>query len=402
MIKPEQTEMSASSSIPESLLGGRSPKQFLEEFWQKKPLLIRGALPDFESPISPEELAGLSLEDEAESRLIVERGGEYPWQLRHGPFAEDDFQELPETHWTLLVQEVDQWVPAVARLLEHFKFVPRWRIDDVMVSFAPDGGNVGAHVDNYDVFLLQAAGQREWRINTTPLHEEHLVPGLDVSMLADFEADQSWTLNPGDMLYLPPRIPHHGIAVGDCMTFSIGFRAPSHEELLAGLLGRAIETVDPTDRYADPDLQPARDPGLISGDALQRVRTLLDGILSDENVLRWFGALVTEPTRAEFVLPAERDRTAEDLREEIESGARLDRVDGNRFAYATDGAGQTLLFAHGQIVPITSDAAFAGPLLAGYEQLDHRSLADHLANDAFLALLTGLVNEGHLVVAEAE
>lgn len=382
-----------------TLLGGRTPEDFLGEYWQKRPLLIRDALPGFQAPITPEELAGLSLEPEAESRLILERGGEYPWQLRHGPFEEDDFETLPESHWTLLVQEVDQWVPGVAALLENFSFLPRWRMDDVMVSFAPDGGNVGAHIDNYDVFLLQGLGKREWRIGAEPVSGETLLPDLDVSMLADFEPDETWILKPGDMLYLPPRIAHHGIAIGDCMTFSIGFRAPSHEEILSGLLARAIELVDPNDRYGDPDLKPVADPGLISSDAVRRVRELIENVLSGENVRLWFGSMVTEPKGSEYVLPSEREWTEGEILQAIHAGAILDRVDANRFAYVTKDDGSVVLFAHGEIEPIEVEAAFAAPLLTGFGKLDQARLADHLHNRAFLGLLTRLVNAGHLAVA---
>ena len=380
----------------ETLLGGRSAAEFLREYWQKKPLLIRGAIPDFESPISPEELAGLALEEDAEARLILEKGGDHPWQLRHGPFEEDDFLALSETHWTLLVQEVDQWVPEVADLLQRFQFIPKWRIDDVMVSFAPDKGNVGAHVDNYDVFLLQASGKREWRIHSTPVDEETIVPDLDVRMLSDFEPDEVWTLEAGDMLYLPPRVPHHGIAVGDCMTFSIGFRAPSHEELLSALLARALEDVDPAARYSDPDLELQDHPALISETAIQRVREILVTALTKQNIARWFGELVTESKRPEYLLSSEKRWSPEELVEEIRAGARLERVSPDLFAYTETGG--TILFAHGEAIPIDNDHEFAAPLLAGSKPLNSETLSAHFGNASFTALLTKVVNLGHLVL----
>lgn len=379
-----------------TLLGGRTAAEFLREYWQKKPLLIRQAIPNFESPVSPEELAGLALEEDAEARLILEKGGDHPWQLRHGPFDEEDFLALPETNWTLLVQEVDQWVPAIAELLDRFQFIPKWRIDDVMVSFAPDKGSVGAHVDNYDVFLLQAAGKREWRINASPVDEERIVPDLEVRMLGDFEPDEVWILEPGDMLYLPPRVPHHGIAVGDCMTFSVGFRAPSHEELLSTLLGRALEEVDPAAHYGDPDLELQDDPALISDKAVQRVRRILNALLTDENLTRWFGELVTKPKGAEFLLPSEESWTAEGLLEAIRGGASLERVSPNLFAYAE--ASDTILFAHGEAIPLDDDHRFAARLLAGSTPLTREQLTPHLDDTSFTALLAQLVNLGHLVV----
>ena len=172
--------------IPLQLLGGITAREFLRDYWQKKPLLIRQAIPDFESPIDADELAGLALEEEVESRLVIEHG-ERPWELRRGPFAEDEFSKLPEREWTLLVQAVDQFVPEVSELLEHFRFLPSWRIDDVMISFAAPGGGVGPHFDNYDVFLLQGHGKRNWKIGQMCDSESPLLPHADLRILAGFQ-----------------------------------------------------------------------------------------------------------------------------------------------------------------------------------------------------------------------
>ncbi len=174
------------SDIPLQILGGISAREFLRDYWQKKPLLIRQAIPSFESPVSPDELAGLSLEEEVESRMVIEHG-DSPWELRRGPFGEDTYQDLPERNWTLLVQAVDQLVPEVADLIEHFRFLPNWRIDDVMISFAAPGGGVGPHYDNYDVFLLQAQGQRRWRVGQMCDSDSPLLPHADLRILADFQ-----------------------------------------------------------------------------------------------------------------------------------------------------------------------------------------------------------------------
>ncbi|MFB6273326.1 MAG: cupin domain-containing protein, partial [Salinibacter sp.] len=251
------------STAPTSaVLGDRSPADFLDTYWQTRPLVVRDALPNFRSPLSPEELAGLACEEDVESRIVLEEGGEHPWELRHGPFLSEDFLELPETHWTLLVQEVDRLIPEVGALLDHFRFLPDWRLDDVMVSYAPTHGTVGPHVDNYDVFLLQGAGHRRWKIGTAPVEDDEIVPGLDVRILADFEADEEFVLGPGDLLYLPPRVAHYGVSTDDaCMTYSIGFRAPRHQDLVANFLQHAVDTIDPDARYSDPDLTPVDHPG---------------------------------------------------------------------------------------------------------------------------------------------
>lgn len=381
-------------SIPSTLLGDCSPAEFLDEYWQKKPLLVRGALPAFRSPLAPEELAGLACEEGVESRLILEEGGDYPWQLRYGPFVEEDFLELPETHWSLLVQEVDVLIPAVERLREHFRFVPRWRIDDVMISYAPEGGSVGAHVDSYDVFLLQGLGRRRWQIETTPVEEEKLVSGLDVRLLEDFAPDEEWVLEPGDLLYLPPRIPHYGVALGDCMTYSIGFRAPSRQEIVSGYLEDAIARLDPEDRYGDPDLTPARHPGEIRPEALQKVRAAIRQITEDDRSIdRWFGRFVTKPQRGHRLQPPEEPTTPEGLVSALRKGATLRRKPAARLAFLENGE-ETVLFAGGRAYDLDAELAFAGPLLADHVTPPAKELAAHLDEAAFAELLATLVNDG--------
>ncbi len=389
-------------TVPDTLLGGLTVEDFLRDYWQKKPLVIRGALPAFTSPLSPEELAGLACEEDTSARLILEKGGGRPWELRYGPFAEEDFMELPEMHWTLLVQEVDRWVPDVARILDFFRFVPNWRIDDVMVSYAPDGGSVGAHIDNYDVFLLQGLGRREWRIGVTPMEEEDLVPDIDVSMLRGFEPDETYVLEKGDMLYLPPRLAHHGIAVGDSMTYSIGFRAPSHEEIVSGYLGRVLEEMDPTVRYSDPDLEPQEHPGEIRLEALKRVREIVRNAIADEEIDRWFGYYVTEPKRGDIIVPPDESWEEDDLRDAMENGAWLERAAPTRFAYIKQPGGQILLFVHGDEYVLKSEFFFAADLLTGMDTLDMDTLGPHLDEPDFPLLLLALINDGHLEVAIPE
>lgn len=384
-------------AIPLTLLGGISPAEFLETYWQKKPLLVRGALPGYESPISPEDLAGLACEDEVSARLILEKGGDYPWQLRHGPFSEDDFTDLPPTHWTLLVSEVDSWVPEVAALLDYFRFIPSWRIDDVMISYAPEEGGVGAHVDNYDVFLLQAKGHRRWQINYTPVLEEDLVEDIDVSILRNFEPDEDWVLEPGDMLYLPPRIAHYGVAMDDCMTFSVGFRAPSHTDIITGFLSYAAEHIDPLARYTDPDLKPQLYPGEIGPTALARVRKVLQDLIgNDQAISSWFGAFMTEPKRGRYPEPTEELLDATELTHRIESGARLTRSTVSRMAYIRHADGATSLFVNGTEYTIPSSLPEAAPLLTGDEPLDRSTLFPALSNGEFAETLAELVNEGFL------
>jgi 50S ribosomal protein L16 3-hydroxylase len=384
-------------SIPSTLLGDLSPEEFLKEYWQKKPLLVRGALPDFESPLEPGELAGLACEEDVESRLILEDGGEKPWELRIGPFEEEDFLNLPPTRWTVLVQEVDRLIPDVADLLDAFAFVPKWRIDDVMVSYAPEHGHVGAHIDNYDVFLLQGRGRRRWEWGETPIHDEEIVPDLDVRMLAEFEADREAILEPGDMLYLPPRFAHHGVSMDDqCMTYSVGFRAPSHEDLIAAFMQDMLEHVDPDARYGDPDLEVPEHPGEISEQALQKIRALFRQFTEDDDTIaRWFGAYVTEPRRDRFAMPRPEEMDADALTAAIRNGEGLRRGPSTNLAFMHDQHGVTL-FANGAAYELDASVASAAPLLTDSEVIDAEALRPHLNNEAFTALLLHLVNEGLL------
>ena len=381
-----------------SFLGGLTPAEFLRDYWQKKPLLVRGALPGFTAPLEPEELAGLACEEEVISRLILEKGGAYPWQLRYGPFTEEDFETLPETHWTLLVQEVDRHVPEVAALLDHVRFIPNWRLDDLMISFAPEGGGVGPHVDNYDVFLIQGLGHRRWRIayDPVPPEDEHLVPDIDVSMLANFEADEEWVLAPGDLLYLPPRVPHDGLALDDCMTLSIGFRAPSTADLATGVLQHLIETLDPDARYGDSGLVPPRHRGEIRPEERARIRQAIRDLLADDAALdRWFGTFMTEPKRGAYPTGGA-SYEPEALATLIQDGARLRRATPTRYAFLRHDDGRATLFADGEAHDLPS--ADAAALLTGTDPLDAETLAPHLADDAVLETLAALVDTGVLTV----
>lgn len=276
------------------MFGDLSREDFLKNYWQKKPLLIRQAFPDYQSPLSAEEFAGLACEEGIESRLIQELGSEKPWQLRHGPFIESDFTSLPETHWTLLIQSVDHHIPALADLLDEFDFIPTWRIDDLMVSFAQAQGSVGAHVDNYDVFLLQVEGKRHWHINENEFSESDYKSDDELRLLSNFESEQDWVLEPGDMLYLPPGVAHHGIALDDCITFSIGFRAPTRKELLLAYTDKEDKSLKDA-FYSDPDLQLQNSSGEITAEQICAIQGLMQIPDIDKGVFNsWFGCFITE------------------------------------------------------------------------------------------------------------
>jgi len=273
-----------------SILGDISAEQFLSEYWQKKPLLIRNAIADFNPPVDGNDLAGLALESEVESRLVI---GE-KWQLEQGPFDEQRFQTLGERDWTLLVQAVDLWVPEVADILDRFSFLPRWRIDDIMVSYATDGGSVGPHYDNYDVFLLQGSGQRRWSVGGLCDDNSALLPHPNLRILAEQQFSEEWTLNCGDMLYLPPRYSHHGVSIGECTTFSIGFRAPTVTEILDDLTTELISQNKLLDVLADPALTPDMASDSIPSAYADQIRSLLNQYLNDDELLlNWFAQFIT-------------------------------------------------------------------------------------------------------------
>jgi len=268
---------------------------FLKKYWQKKPLLIRSAFENFQAPLSAEELAGLACEDFIESRIIIEHKSAPKWTLENGPFAETRFANLPETNWTLLIQGLNKIVPELDDLLHHFNFIPSWRVDDLMASYAAPGGSVGPHIDQYDVFLLQASGRRKWMISEKETSKDDLEPDLPLKILNNFEAEQEWILEAGDMLYLPPNVAHYGIGMDDCMTYSIGFRAPSHAELLTSYLDEHIAGLKDSLRYQDPDLTNQQNPGEISSIVIDQIQQIFTSHFNNKSVIAdWFAHYITD------------------------------------------------------------------------------------------------------------
>ena len=290
------------------MLGDLSADAFLRRYWQQEPLLIRKALANYQSPISADELAGLALESEVESRLVECQGRD--WTLKHGPFTEEDFLSLPEKDWTLLVQGVDLWVPEVQALLSQFAFLPPWRLDDVMVSFACPGGSVGPHFDQYDVFVLQVEGQRRWQIGGRCSSETPMRDDSPLRILKEFEADEEWLLEPGDMLYLPPGVAHWGVAETECLTYSIGFRSPSIADML-GDLSVELMTQGYDAHYRDPALTPNMaslniDQAFID----QAKRQLWQAINDDDLISDWFARFMTATKYPELEEVTEEERHA--------------------------------------------------------------------------------------------
>jgi 50S ribosomal protein L16 3-hydroxylase len=384
-------------------LGSLSAADFLRDYWQKQPLLIRNAIKDFKSPLSPDELAGLACEHDVESRIILEKDGQRPWECMHGPFEEDQFAKLPPTHWTLLVQECNKHVLEIALLLNRFNFIPNWRIDDVMVSYAPEQGSVGPHVDQYDVFLLQGLGRRRWQINTQQVDESDFIPDLDLRILKHFVADEEWMLNPGDMLYLPPGVAHHGIALEDSITLSIGFRAPSYADLIASFVEHRLSHLDSAlfaPRYRDPDLQLQQHPGEIPASILSKIDNLIKNEINQtEAIDRWFGAFVTEPKHAPLD-PLYPEISTQQFLQNFKQHGVLYRSEYSRFSFIHLQENTVYLYIDGEEIKLTEPLQDLAALICDNRQFAYHDLQDQLKNPVVAELFTRLTNLGKLWFVE--
>lgn len=287
-----------------ALLGDITPAEFLRDYWHKKPLLIRQAIPGFTPLLTLEQLTELAGKSHVESRLVTQEGGTF--DMQHGPL-----EELPgrdDGPWTMLVQGVNLEDARADALLRQFRFVPDARLDDLMISFATDGGGVGPHFDSYDVFLLQAQGRRRWRISAQM--DLSIVEGLPLKILSHFVADEEFVLEPGDMLYLPPQYAHDGVAEGDCMTYSIGFRSPSYQEMGEAFLQFMADSIDLPGRYADPDLQLAKNPAEIPKAMLARLTDELNKVrFTEEDITIFMGEHLSEPKHNVFFTGPEKPLT---------------------------------------------------------------------------------------------
>ena len=272
-------------------LNGFSPKVFLRDYWQKKPLLIRRALPKFQGLLTRDELIKLACHEEVQSRLIAKNDNE--WIVKHGPLISQDFSSKKKS-WSLLVHDVNHYYHSARDLLLNFRFIPYARLDDLMISFASKGGGIGPHIDSYDVFLLQGQGTKRWQISAQ--QDAQLIEDIPLKILHKFVPEQEWLLQPGDMLYLPPNYAHHGVAENDCMTYSIGFRAPSHQELMVEFLVYMQDRVKADGWYRDPDLQWQTNPANISSAMFRQAKTIINKIKwQDLDIENFLGIYLTEP-----------------------------------------------------------------------------------------------------------
>lgn len=350
----------------------------MRRYWQKKPLLVRQAIPQFSPPVLRGELFALAAQEGVESRLVQLTKG--AWKLRHGPFGRRSLPALSQAQWTLLVQGVDLHNDAVHALMQQFRFVPEARLDDLMISYASDGGGVGPHFDSYDVFLLQAHGKRRWRIGRQK--DLSLRDDIPLKVLAQFEPEEEFVLEPGDMLYLPPRYAHDGIAEGECMTYSIGFRAPARAELAQELLVRLAEDAGQEEGspllYRDARQEAVGNPGAIPSNLHEFAREALQRALSEPLVLeRALGEYLTEPKASVWFEPGDASVMLE--------GVRLDRR--SRMMYDAHH-----IFINGESYRAAGRDATLMRRLADERQLTPRELAR--ASDDALELLSSWCDDG--------
>lgn len=376
------------------MFGDISIEVFLRDYWQKKPLLIRQAFPGFALPITQDELAGLACETDT-ARIVIEKGGEQPWEVRHGAFDDDDFANLPDTHWTLLVNDTDQHLPELKAVMEPFRFIPDWRIDDLMISFAVEGGSVGPHVDEYDVFLIQAQGQRCWQITTQPTTPDNFLPDIELRIMREFQAEEEWIVNPGDLLYLPPNVPHYGVALNECMTCSVGFRAPSQADMLERLMDDILEEPRLKQRFNDAGRHPQANPGELTVDDADRlIDFIVDALPQDAQALQlWLGKYLTEPKNNSQQEELLDNRNRKSFKKLINIKSTFTKNLLIRLVYFIMNK-QVFLFANGKQYTLSLEFLSFIQYLCKSSRIQHTEYSSYIENQACSDLLETLFFEG--------
>jgi 50S ribosomal protein L16 3-hydroxylase len=390
--------MSKQISQPLSILGGISAEQFLAEYWQKKPLLVRNALPEIIGMFDPDDIKELALDEDVTARLITQNGQNHvQWQVKNSPLTEKNFKNLPP-YWTLLIQAVDHYSLELAELWKQFSFIPKWRRDDIMVSYAPKGGSVGQHFDFYDVFLLQGFGHRRWQLGQWCDESTEIVPNQPLKLLTEMQVDFDEVLAPGDMLYVPPRLSHYGVAEDECLTFSFGFRMPNHAQLIDCVSDQFADQVLTKTPISDNQRKASQSIGEISQLELDRLKQqLLQAIENNAGFESAVMALISEAKYAEHI-PEPEEINLEELKDYAEDGYGIALEPANRLLYRTLDHHESLEFwANGELFPVDSDSMQVFKTLADSEQI----LLNDLANQtATFDLIVEALNLGILMLIE--
>ncbi|GHG07437.1 cupin domain-containing protein [Thalassotalea marina] len=377
--------------------GDITPEQFLAEYWQKKPLLIKQAVPNFQGTIDANELAGLAMEQEIESR-IISHDGNNNWQVQHGPF--DDYSSFGEANWTLLVQAVNNWSRETNDLISLINFIPRWRIDDVMVSFSTPDGGVGAHLDQYDVFILQGEGRRRWQVGKPDASLETLLPHPDLKQVSPFEPLIDEITEPGDLLYIPPNHPHNGVSIENSLNFSIGFQAPSNQDLWSGFADRLIDNNVGEQRFGDPTRTRAIDSRVLTTEDTTALRNfMLEQVNNDGLFQEFIGKYLTQSHHAlELLIPMEPFSTEQVLDILDVDTVHLSQVSGVKTLISQSPA--HMLYINGDEFVIDEDTLALAKRLCDSLPLttqEAKSFTDCLKNTQ---LLTNVLNKGYWFIEE--
>lgn len=364
---------------------------FLRQYWQKKPVLIRQAMANFIDPIDANELAGLAMEKEIDSRLVSQQQGQ--WRVSHGPF--NDYQGLGEQNWSLLVQAVNHWHQGAAQIMQPFRALSDWRIDDLMVSYSVKGGGVGPHLDQYDVFIIQGKGRRRWRVGENKTLIQHS-PHPSLLQVDDFEAIIDEIMLPGDILYIPPGFPHEGTSLQESLNYSVGFRAPCGRELISDFADYLLANELGSERYQDPDL-PWRDlPARIVNSELQSLQKLMLSTLQQPQQFReWFGQFISQSRHELNLIIPEFSCSPQDLIDQLKQGAVLTRLQGVRMLVVDN-----RLFVNGE-----SFAGLTEPhmqILTQHQMLCLTDIEHCLSSEIFISQLTAMLNSGYWYFASAE
>lgn len=364
-------------------------------------MLLAGLIPDFGDPFSPEELAGFACEELVESRIVSQSDSGF-LEASNGPFDEKTFQQLPDTNWTLLVQAVDQWVEEVASIKSLFDFLPSWRIDDIMVSYATPGGSVGPHYDFYDVFLLQGQGHRNWKVGQHCTSDAQLQEHTDLRLLSEFEQNMEYELTAGDALYIPPRFAHWGTATSDSLCYSVGFRAPSAAEMIEGFSDFIIGNQDPANRYTDDIERMPENSGEILPGSLEKSYSEIVASLSDrEKFTTWFGCHVTQPKYPELVQSSGIQFSNDDLRNQLQEGMSFAKNPSSRFAFLeSTNDGLLNLFVDGAMTVLPATQRPDVEALCAATDISLANFAIALTDDDMAELLRQLVYQGSLLTPD--
>ena len=378
--------------------GELSVADFLSQYWQKKPLLIKGGFAHFNDPLTADELAGLALEEEIESRIVSNINQQ--WDMQTGPFTE--FDQFGEQNWTLLVQAVDHWHPDAAKLLDPFRFIPNWRIDDLMVSFSTPGGGVGPHLDQYDVFIVQGEGKRHWRVGMPDSQLQQTCPHPRLLQVTPFIDCINVITEPGDILYIPPGCPHDGISVENSLNYSIGFRAPAQKDLLNGLADYLQEQDMTGQRFTDLKRDAASSVGAILPNDLQQIKQLMLSLVSDESQIpHWFGEMITRAKHELDVNEPDPHYGSDEIEEYLQEGSVLSRIGGLRCCYYQQNSeSDILLFINGDKIVLPPDELHTAMLLTDNTELNATDNMHFCQSSQRLLLLTTLINQGYWYFTE--